>query len=113
MGQSPNSGGVSLRTFNRNFEGRSGTADAKVYLVCPETAAAAAITGEFTDPRELGMEMPECTHASSLPGERQRPAASRSGGQGTDEVEVLRGPNIKSIPEGKPLTEKHRGAASL
>ena len=54
MGQSPNSGGVSLRTFNRNFEGRSGTADAQVYLVSPETAAASALAGVFTNPQELG-----------------------------------------------------------
>ena len=54
MGQSPNSGGISLRTFNRNFEGRSGTADGQIYLVSPETAAISAITGVFTDPRTLG-----------------------------------------------------------
>ena len=54
MGQSPNSGGISLRTFNRNFEGRSGTADAQVYLVSPETAAASALTGVFTDPAHPG-----------------------------------------------------------
>ena len=56
MGFSPNSGGVSLRTFNRNFLGRSGTADARVYLVSPETAVASAITGEITDPRTLGLD---------------------------------------------------------
>ena len=63
MGQSPNSGGISLRTFNRNFEGRSGTADGQIYLVSPETAAVSAINGVFTDPRCLGaaaeIEMPE------------------------------------------------------
>src|SRR5574344_1839038 len=53
MGFSPNSAGVSLRTFNRNFEGRSGTADGQVYLVSPETAVAAALTGEITDPMTL------------------------------------------------------------
>ena len=63
MGQSPGSAGVSLRTFNRNFEGRSGTADGQVYLVSPETAAASAIAGSLTDPRSLGepvkVELPE------------------------------------------------------
>ena len=112
MGFSPNSGGVSLRTFNRNFEGRSGTADAKVYLVSPETAVAAAITGEITDPRELGMEslnvnMPaafKVNDSALLP-----PAPADKAG----EVEVLRGPNIKSIPEGKPLTESIEAQLTL
>ena len=58
MGQSPNSKGISLRTFNRNFEGRSGTKDGQIYLVSPEMAAVSALTGYLTDPRELG-EMPE------------------------------------------------------
>ena len=57
MGQSPNSKGISLRTFNRNFEGRSGTADGQIYLVSPETAAVSALTGVFTDPRTLGAEV--------------------------------------------------------
>ena len=58
MGQSPNSKGISLRTFNRNFEGRSGTADGQIYLVSPETAAASALTGVFTNPQTLGDEVP-------------------------------------------------------
>ena len=58
MGQSPNSKGISLRTFNRNFEGRSGTKDGQIYLVSPELAAASAVAGVFTDPRTLG-DMPE------------------------------------------------------
>ena len=104
MGFSPNSGGVSLRTFNRNFRGRSGTADAKVYLVSPETAVAAALTGEITDPRELGLnrldvDMPasfKLDDSALLP-----PALPEEAG----EVEVLRGPNIKSIPEGRTLSD--------
>ena len=67
MGFSPTPAVVSLRTFNRNFEGRSGTADGQVYLVSPETAVASALTGEITDPRDLGLdalhvEMPDHFH---------------------------------------------------
>ena len=102
MGFSPNSGGVSLRTFNRNFEGRSGTADAKVYLVSPETAVAAALTGEITDPRDLGLDalhvdLPErflIDDSAVL-----APAAPEDAAQ----LEVLRGPNIKEFPQGKPV----------
>ena len=64
--QSPKSTGVSLRTSNRNFEGRSGTADAQVYLVSPEVAAVAALTGKFTDPRNAGIEYPEVRHAVTV-----------------------------------------------
>lgn len=100
MGFSPNSAGVSLRTFNRNFEGRSGTKDGKVYLVSPETAFAAALTGEITDPRLLG-KMPEI----------KMPAAFRIDDSAVippaDEetaktLEVLRGPNIKKFPDTFP-----------
>lgn len=100
MGFSPNSAGVSLRTFNRNFEGRSGTKDGKVYLVSPETAVAAALTGEITDPRLLG-KMPEI----------KMPAAFRIDDSAVippaDEetaktLEVLRGPNIKKFPDTFP-----------
>ncbi len=101
MGFSPNSGGVSLRTFNRNFEGRSGTRDAKVYLVSPETAVAAALTGEITDPRLLGdapvVSLPEkfrIDDSAVLSPATPEEAAS---------VEVLRGPNIKEFPKTKPL----------
>ena len=100
MGFSPNSGGVSLRTFNRNFEGRSGTADAKVYLVSPETAVAAALTGEITDPTLLG-EMPSIR----LP-ERFRiddsAVLSPAPAEEAKSLEVLRGPNIKKFPESRP-----------
>ncbi len=101
MGQSPNSAGISLRTFNRNFEGRSGTKDGQIYLVSPEVAAASAITGYLTDPRELG-KMPEFL----LPSEFEindnmivEPASAKD----ADNVEILRGPNIKPFPVTKPL----------
>lgn len=97
MGFSPNSAGVSLRTFNRNFEGRSGTADAKVYLVSPETAVAAAITGYITDPRKLGsmpkIEIPEkfLINDSAV----IEPASAED----AKNIEVKRGPNIKPFPQ--------------
>jgi len=99
MGFSPNSAGVSLRTFNRNFEGRSGTADGKVYLVSPETAVAAALTGEITDPRLLG-EMPEIVmpEAFKINDNAILPPAAE---EVADSVEVLRGPNIKPFPVAK------------
>lgn len=99
MGFSPKSGGVSLRTFNRNFEARSGTADAKVYLVSPETAAVSALTGTLTDPRTLGkapdIQIPShfLIHDNLI----EMPATSE---QAADIV-VERGPNIKPIPVGK------------
>lgn len=111
MGFSPNSAGVSLRTFNRNFEGRSGTADAGVYLVSPETAVAAALTGEITDPRTLGsmpaIKMPESfkiNDTAVIP-----PASEESAGS----VAVLRGPNIKPFPESKPQNDTLTAAVSL
>ncbi len=104
MGQSPNSGGVSLRTFNRNFEGRSGTADAKVYLVSPETAAASALTGVFTNPRTLGdlpaIKMPDSFLISD---NMIIPPAPESE---ADQVEILRGPNIKPFPATSALPEE-------
>ena len=99
MGFSPKSGGVSLRTFNRNFEARSGTADAKVYLVSPETAAASAIAGVLTDPRTLGKapEITVPTHFHINDNLIEMPASPAE----ADAVVVERGPNIKPIPVGK------------
>lgn len=100
MGFSPNSAGVSLRTFNRNFIGRSGTADAQVYLVSPETAVAAALTGEITDPRLLGdnieVKMPEAFKLDD-----SAVIAPASPDEAKD-IEVLRGPNIKPFPKSAP-----------
>ena len=100
MGFSPNSAGVSLRTFNRNFIGRSGTADASVYLVSPETAVAAALTGYITDPRLLG-DMPEIKMPESFKIDDSAVIAPASEEEAAD-LEVLRGPNIKPFPEAIP-----------
>lgn len=102
MGQSPNSNGVSLRTFNRNFEGRSGTADASIYLVSPEVAAVSAITGTLTDPSEYLGEMPSFITPSEflindnmiVPPANEKDAES---------LEILRGPNIKEFPVAEAL----------
>ena len=103
MGQSPNSAGISLRTFNRNFEGRSGTKDGQVYLVSPELAAASALTGYLTDPRELG-KMPKFKIPKSFDINDNMivpPVAAED----MDTVEVLRGPNIKPFPVSEPLSQ--------
>ena len=111
MGQSPRSGGVSLRTFNRNFEGRSGTADGQVYLVSPETAAASALAGVLTDPRTLGDYEPIALPEQFLINDNMiLPPAPESE---MDQVEIQRGPNIKPFPVSQALPESIEKKAIL
>jgi aconitate hydratase len=114
MGQAPPSGGVSVRSFNRNFEGRSGTMDAKVYLTSPETATATALAGKIADPREVAKQL------NISPTKREEPAkylvndtmiippASQA-----DKVEIIRGPNIKPIPHFEEMPSTVRGKVLL
>lgn len=111
MGQSPNSKGISLRTFNRNFEGRSGTADGQIYLVSPETAAASAIAGVFTDPRTLGKEVKIDLPKSFLINDNMVIPPAPEGEM--DSVEVLRGPNIKPFPMTTPLAQSIEAPCAL
>ena len=107
MGSSPCSAGVSVRTFNRNFSGRSGTKDAQVYLVSPEVAVATAITGYLTSPEELGeypnIDMPE----SFLINDNMilQPLESSE----AEKIEIVRGPNIRPLPDFKPLPDVLEG----
>ncbi|HQH17713.1 MAG TPA: aconitate hydratase, partial [Smithella sp.] len=108
--QSPQSGGVSLRTSNRNFLGRSGTMDANVYLVSPETAAAAVITGEFTDPRDLRIRYPKVTMPKKFSIDDSmiiRPVKKDK------DAEVLRGPNIGILPRSPELADTIHGLVTI
>ena len=109
IGQAPTSAGVSLRTFNRNFKGRSGTQDAKVYLVSPETAVAAAITGKITDPRKLGkypsISLPETYVLSD--------AMFISPSTLPSSAKVVMGPNIRPLPIFNPIKERLTGEVLL
>lgn len=111
MGQSPNSAGISLRTFNRNFEGRSGTKDGQIYLVSPEVAAASALAGVLTDPRTLG-EMPkfELPKVFDINDNMVVPPVAESE---MDSVEVLRGPNIKPFPVSEAMADEIDAKCSL
>jgi aconitate hydratase len=100
MGQAPPSGGVSVRSFNRNFEGRSGTMDAKVFLASPETCVATALKGVITDPRDLGIPYEEVLEPESYPINDNMLLAPPADGS---KVEVLRGPNIQPLPEFLPM----------
>ena len=104
MGFSPNSGGISLRSFNRNFEGRSGTRDARVYLVSPETACASALTGVITDPRTLGINSINVSVPKSFKTDDSailEPALPEE----AKNIAVIKGPNIKSVPVGERLPD--------
>jgi len=111
MGQAPSSGAVSLRTFNRNFEGRSGTKDAKVYLVSPETAAVSALFGELKDPTEyvkdISVDVPEkyIVNDNMI----DAPASVEEAG----DIDVIRGPNIKEFPSIDALSEDIKAVVSI
>ena len=109
MGQSPGTNSVSLRTFNRNFYGRSGTLSSNIYLVSPEVAAASAIKGELTDPRELNIEFKNLENTQFIIDDSMiiKPIKDN------DHVEVIKGPNIKSFPINKSLQNKINGKILL
>lgn len=109
MGQAPPSGGVSVRSFNRNFEGRSGTADAQVYLVSPETAIATAINGVVSDPRDFGEPIVIKYPKSFIIDDSLIIPPSEK----PEEVSIIRGPNIKPLPKKEPLPDTVKGDVLL
>ncbi|MCC7240074.1 MAG: aconitate hydratase [Planctomycetia bacterium] len=109
MGQAPPSGGVSVRSFNRNFEGRSGTADAEVYLVSPETAIASAVNGVISDPREFGEPIIIKYPKSFVIDDRMIIPPSEK----PEEVTIIRGPNVKPLPKKEPMPDTLKGDVLL
>ncbi|OFX13569.1 MAG: aconitate hydratase [Armatimonadetes bacterium RBG_16_58_9] len=109
MGQSPKTNAVSIRTFNRNFEGRSGTKSARVYLAGPEVAVAAAITGEITDPRKLRKPVRFEAPEKYITDDRMIIPPSNE----PDSVSVVRGPNIQPLPHNEPMPETLAGKVLL
>ena len=109
MGQAPPTGSISLRTFPRNFPGRSGTVNDQVYLCSPEVAVASAVRGKITDPRDLGEYPHFALPEKYLPGDRRIELPLQEG----EVVEVVRGPNIAPFPEFEPLVDSWHGKILL
>jgi len=113
---SPRTGAVSLRTNNRNFEGRSGTKSAQVYLVSPETAAVSALTGKFTSPLSASN---TSLHLASVPAPKKFPVDDsmflyrKTAGKGVEGTEIVRGPNIAPVPKGIGLAKDLKGAVAI
>ena len=109
---SPGTNAISLRTSNRNFEGRTGTQSAQVYLVSPETAAAAALTGCFTDPRTLALAQP-ATEPEVFSIDDSMFLFRETAGKGVPGTEIVRGPNIGKVPSGEPMAQTWTGVAAI
>lgn len=110
---SPGTDEVSVRTNNRNFEGRSGTVSAQVYIVSPETAAATALTGEFTDARTLGIPLPEVDEPENFIIDDRLFLYRDTAGQGVADTSIHRGPNVGEAPRVEPIAAELKGVAAI